>query len=133
MGASDVFAWDHSERAAGEVAARLGRWEVVDQLVGSPLVRKNCIGRSPAWILALRQIVEMARFTETPALIAGESGTGKELAARLIHTLDDRPEKRDLVLLDCTTIVRELSGSEFFGHERARSPARSRSATGPSP
>ena len=54
----------------------------------------------------------------TPALITGETGTGKELAARLIHTLEDRPEKRDLVLLDCTTIARELSGSEFFGHER---------------
>ena len=117
-GASDVFAWDHCGRPAGEAAARLGRWEVVDELVRSPLVRKNCIGRSPAWILALRQIVEMARFTEAPGLITGESGTGKELAARLIHTLDDRAEKRDLVLLDCTTIVRELSGSEFFGHER---------------
>src|SRR5579883_2807293 len=27
-------------------------------------------------------------------------------------------KKRDLVVLDCTTIVPELSGSEFFGHER---------------
>jgi len=117
-GASDVFAWDHSGRSAGEVAARLRRWEVVDQLVRSPLVRKNCIGRSPAWVRALRQIVEMARFTDTPALITGETGTGKELAARLIHTLEDRPEKRDLVVPDCTTIAPELSGSEFFGHER---------------
>jgi transcriptional regulator with GAF, ATPase, and Fis domain len=117
-GSSDVFAWDHSGRSASEVAVRLGRWEIVDQLVRSPLVRKNCIGRSPAWIRALRQIVEMARFTDTPALITGETGTGKELAARLIHTLEDRPAKRDLVLLDCTTIARELSGSEFFGHER---------------
>jgi transcriptional regulator with GAF, ATPase, and Fis domain len=117
-GASDVFAWDHPGREAGEVAARLGRWEVVDQLVGSALVRKNCVGRSPAWILALRRIIEVARFTDAPGLITGESGTGKELAARLIHTLDERPEKRDLVLVDCTTIVRELSGSEFFGHER---------------
>jgi transcriptional regulator with GAF, ATPase, and Fis domain len=117
-GASDVFAWDHSGRSAAEVAARLGRWQIVEQLVRSPLVRKNCIGRSPAWIRAIRQIVEMARFTDTPALITGETGTGKELAARLIHTLEDRPQKRDLVLLDCTTIARELSGSEFFGHER---------------
>jgi transcriptional regulator with GAF, ATPase, and Fis domain len=117
-GASDVLAWDHSGRSAGEVAARLGRWEVVDQLVRSPLVRKNCIGSSPAWVRALRQIVEMARFTDTPALITGETGTGKELAARLIHTLADWPAKRDLVLVDCTTIAPELSGSEFFGHER---------------
>ena len=117
-GASDVFAWDHSAHPAGEVAARLGRWEVIDQIVRSPVVRTNCVGQSPAWILALRGIVEMARFTDAPGLITGESGTGKELAVRLIHTLDGRPAKRDLVLLDCTTVVRELSGSEFFGHER---------------
>jgi transcriptional regulator with GAF, ATPase, and Fis domain len=51
-------------------------------------------------------------------LILGETGTGKELVARLIHTLDPRPGKRDLVVLDCATVVAELSGSEFFGHER---------------
>jgi transcriptional regulator with GAF, ATPase, and Fis domain len=38
--------------------------------------------------------------------------------ARLIHLLDSRPDKRDLVVLDCSTVVPELSGSEFFGHER---------------
>ena len=28
------------------------------------------------------------------------------------------PDKRDLIVVDCTTIVPTLSGSEFFGHER---------------
>ena len=37
---------------------------------------------------------------------------------RLIHELDARTVKRDFVVLDCTTIVPELSGSEFFGHEK---------------
>jgi len=60
----------------------------------------------------------VAHFTNASILIMGETGTGKELAARLIHALDNRPGKRDLVILDCTTIVPELSGSEFFGHER---------------
>jgi sigma54-dependent transcription regulator len=81
-------------------------------------VQGSLVGRSPAWISVLRQIVEVASFTDASVLITGESGTGKELIARLIHTLDARPEKRDLVVLDCTTIVPELSGSEFFGHER---------------
>lgn len=117
-GASDVFAWDHSNDPAGEVAARLERWKSVDQLVNSMVVQKNLVGESPQWKSVLRQIVEVARFTDASILITGESGTGKELVARLIHTLDTRARKRDLVTLDCTTIVPELSGSEFFGHDR---------------
>lgn len=117
-GASDVFAWDHSPEPAHEIAARFERWRQVDQIIQSPLVRENLIGQSQAWIRVLRQIVEVARFTDASVLITGESGTGKELIARLIHTLDVRKNKRDLVVSDCTTIVPELSGSEFFGHER---------------
>jgi transcriptional regulator with GAF, ATPase, and Fis domain len=51
-------------------------------------------------------------------LVTGESGTGKELVARLVDALDPRDGKPDLVVVDCTTIVPTLSGSEFFGHER---------------
>ena len=117
-GASDVFAWDAVDNPAAIVAARLRRWQSVDQLLQSPLVRNNLIGRSPAWLAVLRQIVEVARYTDAAILITGETGTGKELLARLVHTLDLRRSKRDLIVLDCTTIVPELSGSEFFGHER---------------
>ncbi len=117
-GASDVFAWDHSTNPAREIAARFERWESVDGVVASPLVADNLVGNNPAWISVLRQIVEVASFTDASVLITGESGTGKELVARLIHSLDGRRQKRDLVVLDCTTIVPELSGSEFFGHER---------------
>ncbi len=52
----------------------------------------------------------------------GETGTGKELISKLIHFLDRRKSKGNLVVLDCTTITPELSGSEFFGHERALLP-----------
>ena len=51
-------------------------------------------------------------------LITGESGTGKERMAQLIHDLDPRPAKKKLVILDCSTVVPSLSGSEFFGHEK---------------
>jgi transcriptional regulator with GAF, ATPase, and Fis domain len=103
---------------AAEVAARFGRWAAVDRLVDSPRVANNLVGHGPAWRSLLRQVVEVAAFTDAPVLVTGETGTGKELVARLIHALDARPGKRELVLLDCTTIVSELSGSEFFGHER---------------
>jgi transcriptional regulator with GAF, ATPase, and Fis domain len=117
-GASDVLAGDDPAVAAEVVAARFERWDEVDRLVGSAVVTRNLVGQSPAWRSVLRQIVEVARFSASTVLLGGESGTGKELVARLIHTLDAREDKRDLVTLDCTTIVPELSGSEFFGHEK---------------
>lgn len=117
-GASDVFAWDHYDDPGMEIAARFRRWQAVDELARSPLVRDTLVGQSPLWLSFLRQIVEVARFTDASVLITGESGTGKELVAHLIHTLDPRPDKGELVILDCTTVVPTLSGSEFFGHEK---------------
>ena len=117
-GASDVLAWNSGATPATVIAARLERWAAIDTLLRSPLVQHNLVGRSSAWIAVLRQVVEVAHFTDASVLITGETGTGKELVARLIHSLDLRSDKRDLIVLDCTTIVPELSGSEFFGHER---------------
>ena len=117
-GAADVIVETDEQASAAAIAARLHRWSEVDRLIELPLVQQNLIGRSTAWMSTLRVIVEAAAFTTTPILIEGESGTGKELLARLIHSLDPRRDKKELVVLDCTTIVPELSGSEFFGHER---------------
>ena len=116
-GAADVLAWEGRETGA-DVAARLRRWAEVDQLLHAPAVRERLVGQSPAWLAALRQAVEVACFTVAPMLLTGESGTGKELVARLVHELDPRPDKGELVVVDCTTVVPTLSGSEFFGHER---------------
>jgi transcriptional regulator with GAF, ATPase, and Fis domain len=117
-GAADVLV-DGAGVAVGErVVARLDRWAAIDGLLASEAVRGTLIGASAAWHRVLRQIVEVARFTDAPILITGETGTGKELVSRLIHALDARRPKRDFVVLDCTTIVPELSGSEFFGHEK---------------
>lgn len=117
-GASDVFAWDHSAGAADEVAARLQRWADVEGILQSEVVQANLVGESTVWLRVLRQIIEVARYTDASMLITGESGTGKELTARLVHTLDTRQRKGRLVVADCTTVVPTLSGSEFFGHER---------------
>jgi transcriptional regulator with GAF, ATPase, and Fis domain len=117
-GAADVLTWNHDRVSAAQIKARLERWAAVDALMDSDWVRERMVGTSPSWRTKLRELVEAARFTASPVLLMGESGTGKELAARLIHELDPRPEKANLVVLDCTTIVPELSGSEFFRHER---------------
>ena len=117
-GAADVMSCPEGTRSAEAIMARLARWEAVDRLVASPEVENELVGESPAWQAILRQVVEVARFTDASILILGESGTGKEGVARLMHQLDPRERKQDLVILDCSTIMPELSGSEFFGHER---------------
>ncbi len=117
-GAADVLSWNSLFNPVEEVAARLERWNIVDRIMDSSPVRNNLICESPVWQSVLRQIIEVACFTDMTVLIEGESGTGKEKIARLIHDLDQRPEKGKLLVLDCTTIVPELSGSELFGHER---------------
>jgi len=115
-GAADVVA--RSANMADLIKARFERWHAVDQLVQSEAVQSKLVGVSPIWRSVLRQIVEVAQFTAGSVLLIGESGTGKELIARLIHELDRRASGKEFVILDCTTVVAELSGSEFFGHER---------------
>ena len=117
-GASDVLPWRPTEQPGVAILLRLQRWDHIDDRVGAPAVRGQLIGQSPAWLAALRRVVEISSFTTSSLLLAGESGTGKELVARLFHHLDPREGKRDLIVVDCTTIVPALSGSEFFGHER---------------
>jgi transcriptional regulator with GAF, ATPase, and Fis domain len=116
-GASDAQLWSGPEHTP-ILAARLRRWLEIERVVGGALVKEHLLGESRVWRRALRRMIEIARFTDAGALVTGESGTGKELTARLIHALDPREEKGKLVVLDCSTIVPELSGSEFFGHER---------------
>jgi transcriptional regulator with GAF, ATPase, and Fis domain len=116
-GAADALLWK-GVATARELLARFTRWWEVDELVASPLVRANLLGEDPVWVATLRSVVEVARFSAASVLITGESGTGKELVARLIHALDQRTPKGELVVVDCTTVVPTLSGSEFFGHDR---------------
>jgi transcriptional regulator with GAF, ATPase, and Fis domain len=117
-GASDVLSWDSCDDPIQAIITRLERWREVDELIASEAVQGRLVGTGPRWIGLLRQLVEVARFTRASVLIMGESGTGKELAAGLIHRLDGRPGKKKLIVLDCTTVVPSLSGSEFFGHEK---------------
>jgi len=117
-GALDVLQWPCLPPAAQDVACRLRRWSTVGALIDSPRVREALVGASPAWRRVVRGIVEAASFTASSVLITGESGTGKELIAQLIHDLDPRPQKGAFVVVDCTTVSPELSGSEFFGHDR---------------
>ncbi len=115
-GAADVL--DYDDQVGASVLARLDRWHQIDAILASDLVRQNLVGTSQLWLQALEELIEAARFSHAPLLISGQSGTGKEMAARLVHTLDPRPDKGQLVVVDCTTIVPTLAGSELFGHAK---------------
>ncbi|MDH4053542.1 MAG: sigma 54-interacting transcriptional regulator [Rubrivivax sp.] len=117
-GAVEVLDWSALPAAPAIAAARVRRWREVDALMASPLVQEHLLGAGARWTHVLRQVIEAARFGDHNVLLIGESGTGKELVARLIHTLDGRDDKGDLVVLDCATLAPDLAGSEFFGHER---------------
>ncbi len=116
--ADELLEWRGCEKCPAILAARLSRWTRVEQLLAHPFFAENMVGQSPAWRSLLRSLLETAVFSQSPVLILGESGTGKESAARLIHQFDIRPVKEKLVLLDCASVAPELSGSEFFGHEK---------------
>jgi transcriptional regulator with GAF, ATPase, and Fis domain len=119
-GAADALWWPADataqKQALEQVLARLRRWQAVRQLQESALVSRNLVGASPAWRSLVREVVEVAAFTQSPVLITGETGTGKDLIAHLIHQLGGG--QGELTILDCTTLSPELAGSELFGHER---------------
>ena len=116
-GATDVLEWDGDP---GPVAAAVERRTEVQRLLARPEVSGAMVGHSPALRQVLRDVVVAARFGQGPILVLGETGTGKELVARVVHAVRAAVGAATgrLVVVDCTTIVPALSGSELFGHEK---------------
>lgn len=117
-GISDFIEWKDDTALITQLSAKIKRWAAIDSIIESKAIKEKMIGNSVTWRCFLRKVIEAAYFTTSNILLSGESGTGKELTAELIHITDQRKEKGELVLLDCTTIAPELSGSEFYGHEK---------------
>jgi transcriptional regulator with GAF, ATPase, and Fis domain len=100
------------------IIEKIKRWKSIESILQSSIVRKSIVGESFLLKKLLRNIIEVAVYSTASVLILGERGTGKELIARLIHDLSNARNQSNLVLVDCTTIKPQLSGSEFFGHEK---------------
>ncbi|RNB77539.1 PAS domain-containing protein [Brevibacillus panacihumi] len=66
----------------------------------------------------VQELIRQSRWAareDTNILIEGESGTGKELFAHAIHN-DSRRANGPFVVIDCSSIPRELVESELFGY-----------------
>ncbi|MCF0062559.1 sigma 54-interacting transcriptional regulator [Dyadobacter chenwenxiniae] len=118
QGASYVYDFENTPFLNKVIEEQIGRWQTVESLLQTSFVRENLLGESQAWKSTIREMIEVAAFSQSSVLIIGESGTGKEMLSKLVHHFDTRKNKGELVLLDCSAIAPELSGSEFFGHEK---------------
>jgi len=74
------------------------------------------IGRSAAQKRALDLLARVAD-TDATVLIRGESGTGKELAARALHNLSNRRERR-MITVNCPALPENVLESELFGYSK---------------
>ena len=74
------------------------------------------IGQAPP----MQQIKELlSRFAGSDAtvLIRGPSGTGKEVAAKTIHALSKRAQKK-MVTVNCPALPEQILESELFGYKK---------------
>ncbi len=74
------------------------------------------VGESAVMRELFALLARLAR-TELSLLVEGPTGTGKELVARAVHAASAHAQG-PLVVLDCTSIPRDLAESMLFGHER---------------
>ena len=91
-----------------------------DDIVEIPLSTDDRFGTVLGQSIPMREIfstLEKVSPSDLTVLIEGETGTGKEMVARSIHQLSRR-KKRPFVVLDCSSIPRDLVESTVFGHEK---------------
>ncbi len=82
----------------------------------SPPSPEGFIGQAPALRQALDLIAKVADKDVT-VLIRGESGTGKEGAARALHTLSNRRNRR-MITVNCPALPEHILESELFGYSK---------------
>ncbi len=117
-GVCDLVAAPDEDTLLAELVMRLVRLAELEAILDADWLHERAVGNSPVWRRTLQLVAEIGRFGHGACLLQGESGCGKELLARLVHDLDPARRRGPFVVVDCTTLSPELSGSELFGHAR---------------
>jgi DNA-binding NtrC family response regulator len=89
--------------------------ELQHQIAGSGEFH-GFIGSSPK-LLQMQDLLRRIAPSCMTVLIRGESGTGKELAARALHAMSNRAERR-MVTVNCPALPEHILESELFGYAR---------------
>lgn len=74
------------------------------------------VGRSKKLVQVLDLLARIAPSNAT-VLIRGESGTGKELAARALHAMSKRADRR-MITVNCPALPEHILESELFGYKK---------------
>ncbi|MBN1578918.1 MAG: sigma 54-interacting transcriptional regulator [Chitinispirillaceae bacterium] len=107
----------HSERRFAPIISRLRQErENLALKLGAPAAGEGFFGLDQDDCRGLREFIDKAAPTGLPVLITGETGVGKSLFAKALHRACNADAA--FVVIDCTTIPRELLESELFGHEK---------------
>ena len=89
--------------------------ELQHQLSGSAEFH-GFIGSSPR-LLQMQDLLRRIAPSCMTVLIRGESGTGKELAARALHAMSNRAERR-MITVNCPALPEHILESELFGYAK---------------
>lgn len=82
-----------------------------------PLYKEDYIvGKSYVSKELTKQLLLVAP-TNYSVILTGPSGTGKESIAKFIHLNSPRKDN-PFIAMDCGSLIKELAGSELFGHEK---------------
>ncbi len=74
------------------------------------------VGRSKKLTETIELLSRLAQSSAT-VLIRGESGTGKELAARALHSMSNRADKK-MIIVNCPALPEHILESELFGYKK---------------
>jgi DNA-binding NtrC family response regulator len=74
------------------------------------------VGRSRRLSRTIDLLSRLAVSSAT-VLIRGESGTGKELAARALHAMSDRADRK-MIVVNCPALPEQILESELFGYKK---------------